>query len=101
MIESSNQILESAVSAARSGDLDGAREHYRRLLEQHPDHPEGLFALGSLEIAAGRPADAEIHFRGLSARKSRSASRSHLLQIQRHRSRAARGRALRRNTRQV
>lgn len=65
MIESSNQILESAVSAARSGDLDGAREHYRRLLEQQPDHSEGLFALGNLELAAGRPADAEIHFRKL------------------------------------
>ncbi len=65
MIESSNQIIESAVSAARCGDLDGAREHYRRLLEQQPDHSEGLFALGSREIAAGRPADAEIHFRKL------------------------------------
>ena len=65
MIESSSQILESAVSAARCGDLDGARENYRRLLEQQPDHAGGLFGLASLEMAAGRPGDAETLFRKL------------------------------------
>lgn len=65
MIEPANQILESALSAARRGDLDSAREHYRMLLEEQPECADGLLGLGSLELAAGRPGDAEIHFRKL------------------------------------
>ncbi len=65
MIEPANQIFESALSAARRGDLDSAREHYRLLLEAQPDRADGLLSLGSLELAAGRPSDAEIHFRKL------------------------------------
>lgn len=60
MIEPANQILESALSAARRGDLDSAREHYRLLLEAQPDRADGLLGLGSLELAAGRPGDAEL-----------------------------------------
>ena len=65
MIAPANQILESALSAARRGDLDSARVHYRLLLEAQPDRADGLLGLGSLELAAGRPSDAEIHFRKL------------------------------------
>ncbi|MGI9265448.1 MAG: tetratricopeptide repeat-containing sulfotransferase family protein [Gammaproteobacteria bacterium] len=73
MSESSQQIFDSALSAAQRGDLDGARGLYRRLLEQQPDHADGLFALASLEIAAGRPGDAEILFRKLLELQPRSA----------------------------
>ena len=65
MNDFSHQTIDLAVSAARRGDLKGARGHYRRLLEQQPDHADGLFALASLEIAARRPRDAEMLFRQL------------------------------------
>ena len=35
------------------GDVDGAREHYRRALEVYPDFPEALYSFGLLEQEAG------------------------------------------------
>ncbi len=53
------------MTAARRGDLDGARRIYRQFLAEHPESPEGLFALGSLELGAGQPGAARDCFERL------------------------------------
>ncbi len=45
--------------AFRSGDLDGARQHYQQAIEKAENHyPEALYNLGLLERQAKRPAEA-------------------------------------------
>jgi protein O-GlcNAc transferase len=50
--------LQQARDHHLAGRLPDAREHYRQILHQNPDHPDALHGLGMLEFQSGRPRDA-------------------------------------------
>ena len=46
-----------------AGDVEGAREHFLRVLHDYPGTPYLHYAFGSALLANGRPQEAEEHFR--------------------------------------
>jgi len=51
-------LLERAVVHHQAGRLDEAQRHYRTILEQSPNHPEGNHNMGVLMLGLDRPAAA-------------------------------------------
>jgi len=54
-----NHLLQRGVQKHLSGDLDGAKVEYRRLLDKDSHHTDGLHLLGLTEYQSGNPALAE------------------------------------------
>lgn len=57
------QVVEEARASLEEGDLEGARDAYRRALELRPDDPSVLVDFGQLSLAAGDAAEAVSCFR--------------------------------------
>ena len=53
-----NHLLQRGVQRHLSGDFDGAKAEYRKLLEKESAHPDGLHLLGLAEYQSGNPAAA-------------------------------------------
>jgi len=58
----SEHVVEAARAQLEEGDLDAARESFRRALESHPDDPSLLVDLGHVELLAGHKDEAVEHF---------------------------------------
>jgi tetratricopeptide (TPR) repeat protein len=58
----SEHVLDEARASLEEGDLERAREGFRRALELRPDDVSALVDLGHLELAAGRKDDAVGYF---------------------------------------
>jgi predicted O-linked N-acetylglucosamine transferase (SPINDLY family) len=54
-----DQVLQLALEHHRAGRLADAEPIYRRVLAQHPDHPDALHLLGLIAHQVGRHADAK------------------------------------------
>jgi tetratricopeptide (TPR) repeat protein len=51
-------LLSAAMRFHQAGDLASAREQYRLVLDQMPDHPEALYLAGALDYQSGASGDA-------------------------------------------
>jgi tetratricopeptide (TPR) repeat protein len=59
---SEQQVLEEARALLEEGEVDGARDAFRRAIELRPDDASALVDLGHLELAAGRKDEAVGYF---------------------------------------
>ena len=59
----SDRILEEAIAAHRSGDIDGAYGVYRQILTEQPDHAGARHMVGVVYLQQGRLSDAEEEIR--------------------------------------
>jgi Flp pilus assembly protein TadD len=61
-IASEHDLVDEARGRLEEGDVEGARESFRRALEAHPDDASLLVDLGHLELATGQKDDAVRYF---------------------------------------
>jgi tetratricopeptide (TPR) repeat protein len=61
--DNGGQVLEEARASLEEGDLEQAREAFRRALELHPDDASALVDLGHLSFASGDLDDALASFK--------------------------------------
>lgn len=47
-------VLNEGIAAHRNGNLEAAQEAYLKILQEDPDHPDGLHFLGLLHFEAGK-----------------------------------------------
>jgi tetratricopeptide (TPR) repeat protein len=82
------QVLEEARASLEAGDLDRARDGFRRALELQPGDASALIDLGHLELAAGRKDEAVGYFeQALDRDHSNAAALLALAEIRRRESR--------------
>ncbi len=62
-------VMRQAAALVNGGGQDAGAAVLRSWVAQHPDDPDALLMLGSLDIGAKRLADAEAHLKGVLAKR--------------------------------